>query len=232
MKLFSFKKTNQPAGFAFQIEDAFALKNGGVVVAGQITEGTLHQGDQAVCVPKNGNSFPCVIESIELPNPKCQGQYIHPKDARADGPWNGRCALMIPNRSKSDFHPGDRLVPAGSVPLDEPSVTIIPKPCQEFLFCIEHIFSIRNVGTAVAGTVLNGSAGIGDSVSFGRVPGEDVFRCKIKAINGKGSIDGSIGPVERATADGPCRYGCSLILDESDSQRFQTGAYLFIQKER
>lgn len=231
MKLFSFKKQNQQAGFAFQIEDMFALKNGGVVVAGQITEGALHQGEQAVCVPKTGNAFLCVIESIEMPDPHHPEQYIHPSDARANGPWSGRCALMIPNRSKSDFHPGDRLVPVGSVPLEELQVTS-PEPSQEFLFRIDHIFSIRNVGTATAGTVLNGSAGIGDTVSFGHTPGEAVFTSKIKAIAGKGSIEGGIGPVDRATADGPCRYGCSLILDESDSHRFQTGAYLFIQEKQ
>ncbi len=98
-----------------------------------------------------------------------------------------------------------------------------------FVFRIEHIFSIRDVGTAVAGIVLNGSAGIGDVVSFGHVPGDTVFSCNIKAIHGKGSLEGGIVPVDRAAPDGPCRYGCSLILDESDSHRFHAGAYLFIQ---
>lgn len=231
MKLFSFKKQNHQAGFAFQIIDLFALKNGGVVVAGQITEGVLHQGEHAVCVPETGNTFPCVIESIEMPDPHHPEQTIHPREARADGPWSGLCALRIPDRAESDFHPGDRLVPVGSVPLDKPQVTS-PEPSQEFLFRIDHIFSIRNVGTATAGTVLNGSAGIGDTVSFGHAPGEAVFTCKIIAIDGKGSIEGGIGPVDRATADGSCRYGCSLILDESDSHRFQTGAYLFIYEKQ
>lgn len=231
MKLFSFKKRNRQANFAFRIEDMFGLKNGGVVVAGKITEGVLHQGEQAACVPKTGNAFLCVIESIEMPDPHHQGQYIHPRDARADGPWSGLCALRIPGRSKSDFHPGDQLVPVGSVPLDDPQVTS-PKPCQEFLFRIDHIFSIRNVGTATVGVVLNGSAGIGDTVSFGHTPDEVVFTCKIKAIDGKGSLEGGIGPVDRAAPDGPCSYGCSLILDESDSHRFQAGAYLFIPKKQ
>ncbi|MDE6221749.1 MAG: hypothetical protein K2G51_15225 [Lachnospiraceae bacterium] len=100
-----------------------------------------------------------------------------------------------------------------------------------FVFRIEHIFSIRDIGTAVAGIVLNGSAGIGDVVSFGHVPGDTVFSCNIKAIHGKSSIEGGIGPVERATADGPCCYGCSLILDEPDCSRFHVGECLFIPQK-
>lgn len=111
---------------------------------------------------------------------------------------------------------------------DQEPQMMTPKPCEGFLFQIQHIFSIRNVGTALVGTVLNGSAGIGDTVSFGHVPGEVVFSRKIKAIDGKSSVDGDIGPVERATADGSCLYGCSLILDEPESQRFRVGGYLFI----
>lgn len=227
IKLFSLGKKKQQEGFIFQIDDVFALRDGGVVVTGQVIEGVVHQGDRVVCAPQAGSSFLCFVEAIEQPDPARRGQFVHPKEARADGPGGGHCALMIPGKDKSDFRPGDRLVPEGSVSLDEPEV-MIPKPCKGFLFRIENIFSIRDVGTAVAGTVLNGSAGVGDTVSFGHVPGEEVFACKIKSIDGKGSAEGGIGPVERATADGPCRYGCALTLDEPESRRFRVGEYLFI----
>ena len=111
---------------------------------------------------------------------------------------------------------------------DQESQVLYPKPCEGFLFRIQQIFSIREVGTAVVGTVLNGSAGIGDTVSFGHVPGQEVFSCKIKAIDGKNSMEGGISPVERATADGPCRYGCSLMLDETEFRNFRVGEYIFI----
>lgn len=227
MKLFSFGKQKQPSGFNFQIDQVFALRGGGVVVTGQVTEGILRQGDRAVCVPGAGSSFLCAIEAIEQPDPRRQGQYLHPGEARADGSFGGHYALHIPGRHTSDFRPGDRLVPVGFVPLDEPEV-MFPKPCKGFLFHIENIFSIKDAGTAVAGTVQNGSAGIGDTVSFGHVPGEAVFTCKIKAIDGKGSQEGGICPVERATEDGPCRYGCALTLDEPESRSFRVGGYLFI----
>lgn len=127
MKLFSFGKEKKQESFEFQIDDVFALKESGVAAAGRVTRGVLHQGEQAVCVPKAGTSFLCMIERIEQPDPRHRGQYVHPKEARADGPCGGHYALMIPGRDKSDFHSGDRLVPEGSVPLDEPPV-MNPEP--------------------------------------------------------------------------------------------------------
>ena len=127
MKLFSFGKEKKQEDFNFQIEDVFALKECGVVVAGRVTKGVLHQGQQAICVPQVGSSCLCIIERIEQPDPRYQGQYIHPKEARSDGPCGGHYALMIPGRNKSDFHSGDHLVPTGSVPLDEPP-GMNPKP--------------------------------------------------------------------------------------------------------
>ncbi len=44
MKLFSFRKQKQQEGFAFLVKDMFDLRDGGVVVAGQVTEGIIHQG--------------------------------------------------------------------------------------------------------------------------------------------------------------------------------------------
>ena len=114
MKLLSFGKQKQPADFVFQIEDMFALTTGGAVVAGHVVGGVLRQGESVLCVSETGNSFPCVIEMIELADPKRRGKFIHPKEVRAEGPEGTRCAVKIPGRGKSDFAPGDRLVPADS----------------------------------------------------------------------------------------------------------------------
>ena len=73
MKLFSFGKEKKQESFEFQIDDAFALKESGVVVAGRVTKGVLHQGEQAICVPKAGTSFLCMIERIEQPDPRHRG---------------------------------------------------------------------------------------------------------------------------------------------------------------
>lgn len=104
----------------------------------------------------------------------------------------------------------------------------IARSCDKFLFRIEQIYSIRSVGTAVVGIVEKGSIGIGDTVSYGQEPGETMFACEVKAIHGKGSPEGGIGSVERATSDGACRCGCALVLDEMDSRKFFAGEYLFL----
>lgn len=114
MKLFNFGKQKKQESFSFLIEDVFALRNGGVVVAGRVTEGMIHQGERVVCVPGSGSPFPCVIEAIEQPDPRYQGKYLHPEYARADGPFGGHYALQIPDWHRSDFHPGDRLVPVAA----------------------------------------------------------------------------------------------------------------------
>lgn len=227
MKQDSFEERKQPEGFEFQIEMVSAIKGGAVAVTGKVTEGVLHRGDRAVCVPGAGSSFLCAILDIGQPDPEQKRRFLRPDDVCAEGPGGGRCALLIPGRDKSDFRAGDRLVSVGSVPLEEPMV-MFPKPCRRFLFRIKELFVVQGVGTAAAGTVMNGSAGIGDIVSFGHVPGETVFSCRIKGIDGKGSKDGKTGSVERATADGLCSYGCTLILDEMESRRFRVGEYLFI----
>lgn len=221
------KEQKEQKNFSFQVEGVIALEHGmGVLVVGQVTEGVIHQGDRAVCLPGAGDSFLCAIEGIGYVDPKTK-EHFRSQEARAEGPYSDGCYVMIPGRHKSDFRAGDRLVPMGSVPVDEPMAGF-PRPCKGFLLHIRDIFSIKDVGTAVVGTVLNGSAGIGDEVSFGYDPGEAVFTCKIKSIDGKASMDGDIGPVERATGDGPCRYGYSLTVDEPESRRFRVGGYLFI----
>ena len=227
MKQDSFENRKQPEGYEFLIETVSALRGGGVAVTGKVTGGVLRKGDRVVCVPGAGSSFLCAILDIAQPNPEQKRQYLCPDEVRAEEPGEGRCVLLIPGRDKADFRAGDRLVPVESVPLDEPMV-MIPKPCRKFLFRINELSVVQGVGTAAVGTVMNGSAGIGDIVSFGHVPGETVFSCRIKGIDGKGSKDGKTGLVERATSDGLCSYGCALILDELDSRMFRVGEYLFI----
>lgn len=119
MKLCFDGDKKKQSGFVFVIRDVFALMHGGVVIAGQVVEGRLCQGDQAVCVPGAGKPFLCLIEAIEQPDPGHPGKYVHPGDARADGPCKGNYALKIPWRDKSDFCAGDRLVPVGTVLLEE-----------------------------------------------------------------------------------------------------------------
>lgn len=224
---FGKRKKEEQKNFNFQVEGVIPLEHGmGVLVVGQITEGVIRQGDRAVCVSGAGESFLCAIEGIGYVDHQTKERH-HSKEARADGSsTSGYYALMVPGRHKTDFRAGDRLVPIGSVPLEEP-VGGMPRHCKGFLFCIKDIFSIEGAGTVVVGTVLNGSVGIGDEVSFGHAPGEAVFTCKIKAIDGKVSEDGAIAPMERAT-EAPCRYGYSLTVDEPESRRFRVGEYLFI----
>lgn len=123
---------------------------------------------------------------------------------------------------------GKRNQPTDVLTQSVESVETSSKHCDGFLFQIELVFSIKNVGTAVVGRVLNGSIGIGDTVSFGYMPGETAFTCKVKGIDGKRSAEGGIGPVERATADGLCLYGCALTLDEQNSDRFCVDGYMFV----
>lgn len=69
MKLCFDGDKKKQSGFVFVIRDVFALMHGGVVIAGQVVEGRLCQGDQAVCVPGAGKPFLCLIEAIEQPDP-------------------------------------------------------------------------------------------------------------------------------------------------------------------
>lgn len=110
MGLFSFRK--KPAGpFAFLIEDAFALRSGGAVVAGRMLSGSLRRGTEVLYVPVTGTPFVCLVEYIEQPNPARQGEYIHPEEARSDGPFGGHYAFRIPDRRREDFQPGGKLLP-------------------------------------------------------------------------------------------------------------------------
>lgn len=116
MKLFSFGKQKQQAEFLFRVEDSFSLRDGGVVVAGQVTRGVLRRGERAVCLPEGGSPFPCTIDAIEQPDPRNASRFLHPEEVRAGGPFQGHCALRIPGRTKGDFAPGDRIVSEGFPP--------------------------------------------------------------------------------------------------------------------
>ena len=109
MGLFSFgKKPAEP--FEFLIEDAFAIRSGGTVVAGRMLSGSLPQGAKVLCVPVSGASFVCQVKSIEQPDPEHQGEYVHPREARSGGPFGGHYAFLIPNRRREDFQPGAKLL--------------------------------------------------------------------------------------------------------------------------
>jgi selenocysteine-specific elongation factor len=47
---------------------------------------------------------------------------------------------------------------------------------KEFLFCIDHCFSIKNKGTIVTGTILKGKAGIGDEIYFPEICEKKVIK--------------------------------------------------------
>ena len=112
MGLFGFgrKKPANPGKFSFTIEDTFAMRAGGCVVAGQVTSGEVRKGEEVVCLPAQGGPFSCTIKEIEQPDPKSWKEYVHPDTAWADGPWEAHYSFLIPDRSKTDFHPGDRLI--------------------------------------------------------------------------------------------------------------------------
>ena len=110
MGLFSFRK--KPAGpFEFVIEYAFALRSGGAAVAGRMLSGSLRQGAKVLCVSPEGASFVCQVQMIEQPDPARQGEYVHPEEARFDGPFGGHYAFRIPDRRREDFQPGGKLLP-------------------------------------------------------------------------------------------------------------------------
>ena len=48
---------------------------------------------------------------IEQPDPARQGEYVHPEEARFDGPFGGHYAFRIPDRRREDFQPGGKLLP-------------------------------------------------------------------------------------------------------------------------
>ncbi|MCI8303403.1 MAG: hypothetical protein HFF52_02115 [Lawsonibacter sp.] len=112
MGLFGFgkKKPRVSGDFSFTIEDAFAMRAGGCVVAGQVTGGEVRKGASVTCIPAQGEPFSCTVQEIEQPHPESQGEFVHPDRASAGGPWAAHYSFFISDRSKTEFHPGDRLV--------------------------------------------------------------------------------------------------------------------------
>ena len=63
------KRTNQ-AALRFYIEDTFALKAGGTVLAGRLESGHIQVGDTVFYHnPQGAFVFSCVIKAIEIPPP-------------------------------------------------------------------------------------------------------------------------------------------------------------------
>ena len=104
-----FCKSEIPQDFSFRIDDVFTIKGRGVVVTGRMTRGQVKKGSQVLCVTGEGRQFSCTIQDMEQPDPETR-RPIHPDEARADGPFQGSYAFLIPNHGPEDFCPGDRLL--------------------------------------------------------------------------------------------------------------------------
>ncbi len=107
-RLFSGPETEPP--FCFQIEDVFGIRGCGAVVVGHILTGRVRAGDSVVYrpAPEAAAAFSCRVTSIERPDPGTLEPGF-PREADADGPLRGRCALCIRRREASDFRPGGML---------------------------------------------------------------------------------------------------------------------------
>lgn len=92
--------------FQFRIDDIFKIKGHGVVVTGQVVLGSARKGDAVSYGPAPGTvTFPCSIGEIEQPDPATR-KPCHPQEARADGPYRGSYAFLIPGHSALESQPG------------------------------------------------------------------------------------------------------------------------------
>ena len=101
-----FKKKEESGPFQFRIEDVFRIKSRGAVVTGRVLVGRVRKGAAVSYGPGPGEvSFPCVVGDIEMPDPATR-KPIHPEEARADGPYQGSCAILVPEHDAGEFQPG------------------------------------------------------------------------------------------------------------------------------
>ncbi len=102
-----FKKKPEASGpFHYRIDDVFKIKSHGTVVTGQVLVGRVRKGDAVSYGPAPGETaFSCAVGDIERPDPATR-KPCHPEEARADGPYRGSCALLIPEHDAGEFQPG------------------------------------------------------------------------------------------------------------------------------
>lgn len=104
MKPFLKNSGEADAAFRFRIDDVCSTRGRGVVVTGQVLQGSLCKRSTVDCVTADGGRFSCLVWDIEA-----TGSEPHPDDAQAGGNSDGRYSLWIAERSPDEFHSGDYL---------------------------------------------------------------------------------------------------------------------------
>ena len=149
------EKTCQEAGFYFNIEDAFLVKNRGMVVTGWIQGAAVHVGDAVTIIRANGTRRDAVIGGIE----HFQKLYDSMEPGKAVG-------LLLSGLGSDAVGAGDQLVAAGAEePVPVQSVWMTADQSAKFQMKVENTFLIADSGMAATGCVKGATVHLGDKVT-------------------------------------------------------------------
>lgn len=95
----------QTSDLGYEVEDVFALVNGGVVVVGTIQSGTMRTGDTIWLVKEDGTKIESSVLQMELYDSKSDS-YLHPDEAGK----GISIAVMLEGLEKDQIDIGDLLV--------------------------------------------------------------------------------------------------------------------------
>ena len=99
------RNDGQTSDFEYEVEDVFALIDGGVVVVGYVQSGTMHTGDSVWLVKEDGARIESSVLQMELYDSQ-SGSYLHPDEVGEGTP----VGVMLEGLEKDQIDIGDLLV--------------------------------------------------------------------------------------------------------------------------